>query len=187
MDSIYKFQVTLIDNILVKILWHDYFSFVSSNKHESVCSGLSTVSPENKDLPVSKKTEEASRIKYPMSYLQDLRSCIIDVLSGIFFIEHSLLSSFCMEFHESCLGLFQPATISGTEVESVERATQFILFLGQHAMQKGETWPVVYLVGPMLAKSFPLIKSLVSSYSFVCNHLNRIFLSFCVVSVLSHL
>lgn len=160
MDSIYKFQVTLIDNILVKILWHNYFSFVSSHQQESVRSGLSTVSPENRDLPLSKKTEEASRIKYRISYLQDLRSCIIDVLSGIFFVEHSLLSSFCMEFHESCLGLFQPATNSGTEVESVEQATQFILFLGQHAMQKGETWPLVYLVGPMLAKSFPMIKSL---------------------------
>ncbi|XP_024020214.1 E3 ubiquitin-protein ligase listerin isoform X1 [Morus notabilis] len=159
-DSIYHFRVTLIDNILVKILWHDYFSFISSNKQESVPSELSARSSGDRELPLSKKTEEASRIKYPISYLQDLRSCIIDVLSGIFFLEHSLLSAFCTEFHESCLGLFQHAPNTVTAAESVERVTQFIWLLGQHAMQKGESWPLVDLVGPMLAKYFPVIRSL---------------------------
>ena len=140
-------------------MWHDYFSFVGSNTQEITTSGLSS---DDRDLPLS-KTIEGSSIKYPMSYLHDLRSCIIHIISGIFLLEHGLLSAFCTEFQENCLALFQLAT-TGTAAESVERVIQFVVSLGQHATQKGEAWPLVYLVGPMLAKSFPLIRSLVSSY-----------------------
>lgn len=158
MDLIRHFRVTLIENVLVKILWQDYFS--CSNEQERVPSGLSQYS-KNSDLPLS-KIVDASNIKYPMSYLQDLRNCVIDILSGIFFLEPNLLSSFCKEFQENCLGLFQLPLNVEAAIESVERVIQFIMLIGQHAARKGETWPLIYLVGPMLAKSFPQIRSLVS-------------------------
>ncbi|XP_062086702.1 E3 ubiquitin-protein ligase listerin isoform X2 [Humulus lupulus] len=150
-DSICHFRVTLIENVLVKILWQNYFSYIGSIEQQYLS--------KDSGFPLS-KTLEASNVHYSISYLQDLKNCIIDILSGIFALEADLLSVFCMEFQKNCLGLFQlPLNIDPAN-ESVERVIQFIILIGQHASQKGETWPLVYVVGPMLAKSFPLIRSL---------------------------
>lgn len=161
-DSISHFRVTLIDSVLVKILWKDS---VSLNKPERISSGLSMDSSEDSSLSFNRKTEEPFNIRYPLSYSQELGKCIINILSCIFLLEHDLLSTFCTEFQENCLGLFQYAENVERKTESIEQVNQFILLIGQHAVQKGENWPLVYLVGPMLAKSFPKIRSLVSSYS----------------------
>uniref|UniRef100_A0A803PV39 E3 ubiquitin-protein ligase listerin n=1 Tax=Cannabis sativa TaxID=3483 RepID=A0A803PV39_CANSA len=150
-DSIHHFRVTLIENVLVKILWQNYFSCIGSNEQQYLS--------KDSGFPLS-KTLEASNVKCPITYLQDLKNCIIDILSGIFALEPNLLSGFCMEFQKNCLGLFQlPLNIDPT-IESFERVFQFIILIGQHASQKGETWPLAYVVGPMLAKSFPMIRSL---------------------------
>lgn len=149
MDSICHFRVTLINDVLVKILWVDYFPGLSS---------------ADRDLPSSKKTADTSIIKHPDGYLLDLRGCVIQILSGIFLLERDLLSAFCSAFQESCLSLFQPITDMGYSAENGERLVQFIILIGKHAMQKDETWPLALLVGPMLANTFPLIRSRVSKF-----------------------
>ncbi|KAL5580602.1 hypothetical protein UlMin_013044 [Ulmus minor] len=154
-DSICSFREALIDNILVQTLWGDYLSFIGSKKQDRV---LSVCSSDDGDLPLSKKTVEASNIKYPMSYLQELGNCIIEILSGLVLLEHNLLSSFCAEFQNNFLDL-----LLGAQAESVELIIQFILLLEKHAVQKGETWPLVFLVGPTVVKCFPHIRSLDSS------------------------
>ncbi|PON41842.1 Vacuolar protein sorting-associated protein [Parasponia andersonii] len=158
-DTLFHFRVTLIENVLVKILWRNYVTFICSNEQERVPFGLSQHSSKSSDLPLS-MIVEASNIKYPIGYLQDLRNSIIDLLSGIFLLEPDLLSTFRMEFQDNCLGFFAVPLNKETATESVERVIQFIMLMGQHAVQKGESWPLVYLVGPTLAKSFPRIRAI---------------------------
>ncbi|CAL8160412.1 unnamed protein product [Prunus armeniaca] len=157
-DSVSHFQVTLVKNVLVKLLWHDYLFSSSSKLKEKTFSSLSADSCES-GLTSNKKTVETTNIMYPMSYLQELGNCIVGILSGIYLLEHDLLTAFSAEFQESCVGLFHNAGNLETESECAERVNQFISLLGEFAMQKGRSWPLVCLVGPMLAMSFPLMRS----------------------------
>jgi hypothetical protein len=163
-DSIRHFQVTLIDNILVKLLWQDYMFFVSLNNQDRVFSRISADSSENSDSPSNKKRVETLPIKYPMSYLRDLGECVIEILSGISLVEHDLLSAFTVEFQETCLVMLQQTEDKERATERLERVTHFISSLEQHAIHRGENWLLVDLVGPMLVKCFPLIRSIVSYY-----------------------
>lgn len=91
--------------------------------------------------------------KYPMPYLQELGRCIVEILSGIYILDSNLLSVFNEKLEENFMGILQQAD----NVEIVERIILFMLLLDQHAVLKGATWPLVYIVGPMLAKSFSII------------------------------
>ncbi|KAF8397167.1 hypothetical protein HHK36_016074 [Tetracentron sinense] len=159
-DAINHFEVSLVDNILVKILWHDYLLSIRPKDQDGVISGKSRALSEDYIQPLQERTTETLKIKYPMSYVQNLGKCIIEILSGISLKEHDLLSCFCARFQEDCLEMFQQAENLQRPSEHLERVMQFLLLLEQHAVQKGETWPLVYLAGPMVAKSFPLIRTL---------------------------
>lgn len=138
---------------------------VSLKNPEGVLSGTSAASSEKSNLPSNKKTAETLNIKYPVRYLRDLGKCIIEILSGISLMEHDLLSPFIVEFKENCLGMLQQTEKNKERsTESVEQVIYFILLLDEYAVHRGEKWPLVDLVGPMLAQSFPLITSLVSYY-----------------------
>ncbi|KAK3218984.1 hypothetical protein Dsin_012954 [Dipteronia sinensis] len=159
-ESVSHFQVFLIDNILVKLLWQDLLFCVSSKGKNREISGSSVNPSEDSNLHFHKKMVETLNIKYPLSYFQELGKCVIEILAGIYSLEHKLLSSFCVAFQETCLQLFQQKEIIERHAENIEQIIKFLSLLERHAMQKGEAWPLVYLVGPMLAKSFPLIRSL---------------------------
>ncbi|XVF46152.1 hypothetical protein PTKIN_Ptkin03bG0003900 [Pterospermum kingtungense] len=130
-DSVSHLRITLINNILVKLLWQDY---------------LSSVSLKDQD-----------------SYFQELGKCIVEILSGIYSLEQDLLSFFSVAFQETCQGLLQQKVITEQPTLSTEQIIKFLLLMDQHAKQKGETWPLLHIVGPMLAKSFPLVRSLDST------------------------
>ncbi|OMO82940.1 Zinc finger, RING-type [Corchorus capsularis] len=146
-DSIHHFRITLIDKILVELLWQDYLSSVSSKDQDS-------------DQPLHGKTMETHYIKYPTGYLQELGKCIVDILSGLYLLERDLLSSFCVTFQETCLGLLQENVVAEQPTANIEPIINLLLLVDRHAKQKGESWPLPHLVGPMLAKSFPLVRSL---------------------------
>lgn len=158
-ESIHHFRVTLIDSILVKLLWQDYMFFVSVKNQDRVFSRISADSSDNSGLASNKKTVETLNVNYPTSYLKDLGKFIIEILSGISLLEHDLLAAFSTEFQENCLGMLQKTENLERDTESVERIIHFILLLEQHGIHRGENWPLVDIVGPMLAKSFPLIRS----------------------------
>lgn len=148
-DSISHFRITLINNILVKLLWQDYISSVSLKDQDS-------------DQPLHGKTMETQNIKYPISYLQELGKCIVEILSGIYSLEQDLLSFFCMAFQETCQGLLQEKVVTEQTTLNMEPIIKFLSLVDRHVNQKGEAWPLLHLVGPMLSTSFPLIRSLVS-------------------------
>ncbi|CAK9166922.1 unnamed protein product [Ilex paraguariensis] len=156
----YNFQRTFIDEILIKRLWNEYLLFVSSKNQTRVFPGCSPDLSEGSSQPLHKETMEALDHKNAMGYMQDLGKCIVEILSGIHSVEHNLLLVFCSSFQENCLDIFQRMESTEKLNENVERFIKFLFLLDQHAVQKGETWPLVDLVGPALAKSFPLIKTL---------------------------
>ncbi|XWS74417.1 hypothetical protein CRYUN_Cryun02cG0214200 [Craigia yunnanensis] len=149
-DSVSHFRSTLINNILVKLLWQDYLSSVS-------------LKDQNSDQPLHGKTTETQNIKYSISYFQELGKCIVEILSGIYSVEQDLLSFFSMAFQETCQGLLQQKVITEQPTLNIEPIIKFLSLVDQHAKQKGEAWPLLHLVGPMLAKSFPLVRSLDST------------------------
>ena len=121
-------------------------------------------------------SHQASRqlnVKVTEGYVQDLGKCIVEILSDIFLLEPDLLLLFCSTFQETCLGVFQETDSS---IENGEGVTEFLSVVNQQAVRKGETWPLVYLVGPTLSKSFPLIRTLVS-YSLIMFSFDSVFVS----------
>lgn len=159
-DAIHSLQVTLIDKIVLKLLWHDYLP-INLAKQDRVISGQSRDPSENNVQPLHEETAEL-KIKYPMGYMQDLGTCIIEILSGIYSLEHGLLFPFCAVFQENCLEIFQQTENIENSSEIIERVINFLLLLEEHAVQKGEQWPLIKMVGPMLGKLFPLSRTHVS-------------------------
>ncbi|XAR60796.1 hypothetical protein NMG60_11034310 [Bertholletia excelsa] len=153
--SVHAFQVSIIDKILFKLMWRDFLPIGLKE--------LERVSKSSSDSNVQtcqKETEEALSIKCPAIYVQDLGKCIVEILSGIYSLERDLLLDFCSAFQQNCLELFQQTEKMESSSEVIERVIKFLSLLEQHAVQKGEKWPLVNMVGPMLAQSFPLIRTL---------------------------
>lgn len=117
---------------------------------------------QDSDQPLNGKAMEMQNTKYPISYLQELGKCIVEILSGINSLEEDLLSLFFVVFQEACEGLFQQKATTEQPTLNIEPIIKFLFLVDQHAKQKGESWPLLHLVGPMLAKCFPLVRSLVS-------------------------
>ncbi|KAJ6745154.1 ZINC FINGER PROTEIN 294 [Salix purpurea] len=159
-DSTHHFQVSLVDNILVKLLWQEYLFSVSLKNQYGVISEALGNSLEHGNLPFHHKAVEPLKIKYSRSYFQELGKCIVEILSGVYLLEHDLLSTFSVVFKENCLRMFQPMGNTESTTENVEQVIKFLSLLEKHSLRKGENWPLVDIVGPMLAKSFPLIRSL---------------------------
>ncbi|KAI5434998.1 E3 ubiquitin-protein ligase listerin isoform X1 [Lathyrus oleraceus] len=152
-DSISHFRVTLVDNILAKLIWRDFLTTGRSKGYDIISTGKESDSSE-KNISHSKKADMPST-KYPMPYLQALGKCFVEILLGIHILDINLLSVFTVELENNCTSVLQQAG----NVEMVEQIISFMLLLEQHAVTKGATWPLVYIVGPMLAKSFSIIRS----------------------------
>ncbi|XP_027331618.1 E3 ubiquitin-protein ligase listerin [Abrus precatorius] len=152
-DAISHFRVALVDSVLVKLLWQDFLTTGSSKDNVIVNSGKATDSSEE-NVSHNKKVDMLNT-KYPMPYLQELGKCFVEVLLGIYILDINLLSVFIVELEDNCMCILQQAG----NVEVVERIILFMLLLEQHAVMKGATWPMAYIVGPMLAKSFSIIRS----------------------------
>lgn len=145
----------------MKLVWHDYLNFVSANYQERV------ISRDSKELSgfvkdkFDKINMEGLDRNHPMGYQEEWGKCMVEILSCLYSLKVDLLMAFCATFEESCIYIFKQ-TSSNKSPGSLERVIQFLLLVDEHAVRKGESWPLVHLVGPMLAKSLPLIKSLVS-------------------------
>ncbi|KAI3450267.1 hypothetical protein Pfo_006932 [Paulownia fortunei] len=156
-DAICHFQHTLVHEILLGLLWHEYL-LAASSKNQDVAFSLDTLGQsKNSVQSIHKEPREAVNSKHSMDYEESLGKCIIKILSGIQCLEHELLLVFSLKFQADCLDIFQQTEYSSRNVQWV---VKFILLLDKHVVQKGETWPLLDLVGPTLNKSFPLIGTL---------------------------
>ncbi|KAK4419849.1 E3 ubiquitin-protein ligase listerin [Sesamum alatum] len=156
-DATNHFQHTLVDEILLGLLWHEYMLAVSSRYQEAAVPLCTQGESKNSIQHVHKEPREAVNSKHSMEYEESLGKCIIKILSQIHCLKHDLLLAFSSKFQADCLDIFQQTEYSSQNVLWV---VKFILLLDKHAVQKGETWPLLDLVGPALKKSFPLIETL---------------------------
>ncbi|XP_020237904.1 E3 ubiquitin-protein ligase listerin isoform X2 [Cajanus cajan] len=152
-DSISHFQVVLVDNVLVKILWKDFLTAGSLKANDIIKSGKATDSSE--ETISHNKKMDLLNTKYPMPYLQELGKCFVEILLGIYILDSNVLSVFIEELEDNCMGALQQEG----NVDVVERIILFMLLLEKHAVLKDAIWPLGYIVGPMLAKSFSIIRS----------------------------
>lgn len=148
----------LVEDILLGLLWHEYLLVASSKNQDKAFSSSTPGQSSNSIQPIHMESRELPSRKYSIGYEEVLGECIIKILSGIHGIEHEALLVFCLKFQADCLDIFHRKENPYQEVDWVVR---FLLLLDQHAVQKGEEWPLD-LVGPMLKKCFPLIKESVS-------------------------
>lgn len=78
-DSIRHFQVTLIDNVLVKLLWKDFLTAGIPKANDIINSGKATDTSEE-NVSHNKKVDMVDT-KYPMPYLQELGKCFVEILT----------------------------------------------------------------------------------------------------------
>ncbi|XP_024965053.1 E3 ubiquitin-protein ligase listerin isoform X1 [Cynara cardunculus var. scolymus] len=162
-ESINHFRRTIVDEVLLKLLWHDYLmvpSFVSNDR--TVTGQLKSISASEVSIQPSEENMKKLDSKYPIGHVREFGKCITEILSGIFSLEPNLLSAFCLTFVENCLDAFQQ-TDNVESCENIEKIIGFLLLVDLHAVRKGDSWPLSYLVGPMLSKSFQLIQTIDSS------------------------
>uniref|UniRef100_A0A2P2LM14 E3 ubiquitin-protein ligase listerin n=1 Tax=Rhizophora mucronata TaxID=61149 RepID=A0A2P2LM14_RHIMU len=156
LDSLHHFRVNIVKSFIVKLLWEEYFSFTGCTNQDGESYGMPGDSSDNE---LRQKTVASLNAKHYMRFSQELGKCIIGLLSGVYLMDINLLSDFCLSFEDTCLGMFQQLYNPGTP-DKVEKVINFFTLLEQHSLETGEMWPVKVLVGPVLAKSFPLIRSL---------------------------
>ncbi|KAF5201967.1 E3 ubiquitin-protein ligase listerin [Thalictrum thalictroides] len=159
-DDVHHFQVSLVDGILVNLLWHDYLLIVDLKNQGGVsvgmsCSSLEEITPHSQGRRIAKLNA-----KYSLDYMQDLGICIIEILSVIALKECGLFATFSRAFQENCLEIIQQAEQLERPSEHVVQIENFLILLDKHAVQKGETWPLEFLAVPMMTKAFPSIRSL---------------------------
>ncbi|GFP97346.1 E3 ubiquitin-protein ligase listerin [Phtheirospermum japonicum] len=152
--AIYHFQRTLVDEIIIGLLWHEYL-LASSSKNQDVAFTQGQL--ENSIQPIHKEPREAVNSRHSKDYEEILGKCIIKILSEIHCLEHDLLLVFALKFQADCLDIFQRTENSSRNLDWV---VKFVLLLDKQSVRKGETWPLLDLVGPTLKKTFPLIEAL---------------------------
>lgn len=143
-SAIHDFRVALIDEVLVKILWADFFEL-----------------PKSSIPPFLRKSGATPSMRNSFSYLQELGRCILEILSGINLLEQNLLSFFCKSVQGSFLNMLQQGNLEIIKV-STRKMIDFLLLLEIHSVREGESWPLDQFMGPLLCKTFPWIKSSVS-------------------------
>lgn len=158
-DAINHFQHTLVIEVLLGLLWPEYLLGASSKGQDVTFSSSTLDQSKNGSQTIHKEPREAVNNKHSRVYEESLGKCIIKILSGIHRLDSGLLLIFSSRFEADCLDRFRQTECS---CQNVQWVVKFILLLEKNAVQNGETWPLLDLVGPTLRKSFPLIGTLVS-------------------------
>ncbi|CAN8253175.1 unnamed protein product [Cochlearia groenlandica] len=140
-NSIHDLQVDLIDKVLVKILWADFFELSKDS------------------IPPSQRNpSETPRVGNSVNYLQELGRCILEILSGVNLLEQNLISFYCNSVQESFLNMIQQGNLDIVR-GSMRKMIDFLLLLERYSVPRGENWPLDQFMGPLLTKAFPFIKS----------------------------
>lgn len=157
-DATISLPVKLINNILVTLMCQDYLLPVYKKSKD-----------ENSIQRSDSSAEEGIRISdersssYPISYVEELGKCIVEILADISNKEFSLVSVFSTTFHKDCLEIFHKGDRQPKFPERVEQISNFFQLLDQFVWQKGQAWPLYHLAGALFANSYRVIKSMVRS------------------------
>ncbi|XP_020522309.1 E3 ubiquitin-protein ligase listerin isoform X2 [Amborella trichopoda] len=157
-DDVTKFQLLLIERVLFMLLWREYFSGGNQVERDGLVGSINGLIGNNRDQNPESPLDMRN-IKQSQSYIQDLGNYVAQILSDIFRKGHIMLDAFCVSFQRDCLEAIKQLGCPEKSTKHVEQIISFMWLLEKQAVQKGENWPLVYLVGPLLSESFPLIKS----------------------------
>lgn len=158
-NAISPLRRKLVDEVFLGLLWHEYLLAARLKDKDVSFSSYTPGQTNNSIQHIQKEPRESVNNKYSTDYEESLGKCIIKILSGIHALEHELLLVFSSKFQADCLDMLQQTEYSSQNMQWV---VKFILLLDKHVVQKGETWPLLDLVGPTLRKSFQLIGAIVS-------------------------
>ncbi|XP_018456688.1 E3 ubiquitin-protein ligase listerin [Raphanus sativus] len=140
-NSIQDLQVALIDKVLVKILWANFFELSKGSTS-----------------PIERKPTETLSMSSSVSFLPELGRCIVEILSGVNLLEQKLLSFFFKYVQESFLNTLQQGNLE-IVAGSMKKMIDFLLLLERDSVSEAESWPLDQFIGPLLSKVFPWIKS----------------------------
>ncbi|GAB2242261.1 hypothetical protein Droror1_Dr00019036 [Drosera rotundifolia] len=155
-----RFQKFLVENILVKLIWLDFLLYSGCGHGYDLSSGKSGDILEDSQ----QSNDNILDAKSVPGYWQDLGKCLIETISALYSLGPGLLAPFYVVFEDTCIGELK-------ETEQLKRPgnlvqlIRFMHLMEQHAIRKAEAWPLDYLMGPLLEKCFPLIRSHDSSDS----------------------
>ncbi|KAJ4907854.1 E3 ubiquitin-protein ligase listerin [Raphanus sativus] len=113
-SSIHDLQVDLIDKVLVKNLWAYFFELSKDSTPH-----------------IQRKPSETLSMSSSVKFLQELGSCILEILSGINLLEQNLLSFFCKSVQESFLNMLQQGDTE--TVTGMRKMIDFLLLLERHS------------------------------------------------------
>ncbi|CAI9107100.1 OLC1v1006386C1 [Oldenlandia corymbosa var. corymbosa] len=156
-DAVHHLRNLLVNEILLKLLWLEYFQLDGLKDPSSIFPRISSNSSEDLLEPSKKERVENLQFKHPVGCQEDLGKCIVEILSGVHLLEKDLLLPFSSAFRNHCLSIIRQVDSSSGNAEYV---LFFLSMLDQHAVKKGETWPFDYLAVPMLLECFQVVKTL---------------------------
>lgn len=118
------------------------------------------------DTSLDKKPEQTS--KALDDYFKRLDKGIIEILSDLFDLaDQSLFNAFCSSFVRDCVGIIQEWDNSKIFNMRMEQISKFFVLLDVLVLHKGKSWPLDYLVRPLVKDVFPVIRSSVSSIQII--------------------
>ncbi|XP_074269259.1 E3 ubiquitin-protein ligase listerin [Silene latifolia] len=153
-EDVSSFRFSLLDNIIVKLLWHNFLSDSETRHGEIVESGKND--DAFSEIP---KLLDSHLFEIRQGHLHDTGECIINILSGIYPLDCQLLVLFCEAFQENCLKALQQTVHADETSYNLMQINRFIVMVGKYAISKSESWPLEFLAGPLLEKTLSLIIS----------------------------
>ncbi|CAN6467178.1 unnamed protein product [Victoria cruziana] len=157
-SSIIQFELRLVENVLIKLLWHDYiFPICSTRPCEITYVKLGSSEKDNVQS-CGKGLSDALNTKFSANYMQELGEHIIEIASAIYSRNSRLLVPFSTAFLQDCINIIKQAEL-GAFPELVERLGNFLVLLAKKDTEAAGQWPLHFFAGPLMSKSFSLIRS----------------------------
>jgi hypothetical protein len=104
----------------------------------------------------------AAHVRHPIYYYQDLGKCIAEILDDISVTERHLLETACESLLRDYLDIVQQGEKLSKFQDHVNQLVSFFRSLDILVVQNGRTWPLENLARPLVERSLPAIKSMVS-------------------------
>ncbi|KAJ4772899.1 E3 ubiquitin-protein ligase listerin [Rhynchospora pubera] len=125
----------ILDEILLKLLLHDYLLLGDTMKPERSSKALD-------------------------DYLKNLGKSIIEILSELFdLVDQELFNAFCSSFKRDCMGIIQDAENYEQFNLCMEQICKFFVLLDEHVLREGKSWPLDSLARPLVKDAFSVIRS----------------------------
>jgi hypothetical protein len=144
------------------MVWQDYLQLSLSKNMDVVPSLLSQEAATDDQQLSHKKSLLVANVRHPIYYYQDLGKCIAEILDDISVTERHLLETACESLLRDYLDIVQQGEKLSKFQDHVNQLVSFFRSLDILVVQNGRTWPLENLARPLVERSLPAMKSMVS-------------------------